>query len=126
MRLLGALMLLLLLIVGAAIVISMGIQREADALLAMAEEIQGVIANEDWEKARELTENLVERWNTVSQTWDVFIQHAELDQLTTIAARLEAAVVNKDKSGSFIEAAAFTVGLESIQQQEILLFRNVF
>lgn len=125
MRLLVALTVILVLFLSFGIYMQHQILKTASQLRESLPLVEEKVKAGHWESARQDTKELLKTWNTIQDTWDLFISHHEIDELELLFARALSFIESKDESSALAELAGLKKQLSHIYRKEIFNLQNV-
>ncbi len=126
MRLLGSVIVILLLIVGADIWINHKLQSTADGLVEQIDQLSLQIKENQWQNAVEQTEEFEQEWKQKAEWWPMYIEHQEMDNIEFSLARFKEYVASEDDALSLGQLSEIRTMIEHIPRKEDIDLGNIF
>ena len=92
--------------------------KELDNILRLSKE-------EDFDKAYELSQNLVKRWKVTIKHFDKYLYHDYIDDITKQMASLPVFTKNKDVSAIEAQIEEIKIQLTSLKESELPYLHNI-
>lgn len=89
-------------------------------------QLEDLIKNSEWDKAAKSSNDMLERWKKQSQIIPLFVNHAEVDNLTNELLKLTQYVECKTLDESLASTHVVKFWLDNIRSLQKLNFENVF
>lgn len=89
-------------------------------------QIKNHIENSDWDKAIELADDLEKQWDKYEDTTSIFINHNDVDIITTEVAKLKEYLHGKDINESFASLATIQCQFKKLHKLEKISLENIF
>ena len=120
-----ALLLLLLMVVGCLLNLRY-LKRFTDTLLTETEEAWQAVQENDWERARSCTEQLLQQWKDADGYTHVFIRHSEISMTTEAICSFLGHLSQESPGDTYGAWQALRAQLESLYGMERLSFGSIF
>lgn len=91
-----------------------------------SDQLEDLIKSSNWEKAAESANGMLERWKKQSSIIPMFINHAEVDNLTNELLKLTQFVECKTTDESLASTHVVKFWLDNIRSLQKINFENVF
>jgi hypothetical protein len=89
-------------------------------------QLEDLIKNSEWDKAAESANDMLERWKRQSRIIPMFVNHAEVDNLTNELLRLTQFVECKTADESLASTHVVKFWLDNIRSLQKINFENIF
>ena len=120
-----AIVVLIIVIAGSSIYVQSHMSNDAAVLEEAISKIERSVSSGDWQGAKTGLSELDTHWNKTKVIWAMLIDHAEIDNIESTLARMEAAVAQKDVKISLPEAAVLKQYIRHIPARETPGIRNI-
>ena len=105
---------------------SYSMEKSSNELLVIIEHLEKTISTGNWEEAQEIFDKLQKRWNNMSPSWRMFINHNELDQLEISLNKAKELIEVENKDLSRVEVSLIKFLVRDIYLKERLTLENIF
>jgi hypothetical protein len=83
------------------------------------------VRDKNWSEAKENAATLSRKWDKISQRWNLFTEHEEIDAINGTVMRLRAFVEEEDTAGSLSEGTAALQLFRHIPEKESITLTNI-
>lgn len=125
MRLLGIIIVILLLIIGADFWINHKLQVATDDLIQQIDQVTMQIKENQWHDAEEQTEKLETEWKEEAEWWPIFLEHQEMDNIEFSMAKFKEYVATENNSLSLGQLSELRTMIEHIPKKEAINIKNI-
>ncbi|MBM7582236.1 replicative DNA helicase [Caldicoprobacter guelmensis] len=87
--------------------------------------LESAIKSDSWEMADSELESLTKLWGQTKNSWQIFINHEEIDNIEATLARVKQLVKLQEKTDSLSEISALRLYIAHIPQKESLCLVNI-
>lgn len=102
------------------------LKKTAAVLKLQIEYIKAYVESDDYENAKKAYDTLEKNWNKVSNMWDVFTEHDDVEEFDSSMKSLNAYIVQEEKSDCVNEIAQLLQRIEHILKSESVSLATVF
>lgn len=92
----------------------------------IANSLESTINNESWDKAYDISKELLEDWRKDSKTISAYINHLQIEAINDQVLKLTQYIETKDKSESLAVVHEIKFFLQSILSLEKVTISNIF
>ncbi|MBU5676779.1 DUF4363 family protein [Alkaliphilus sp. MSJ-5] len=125
MRIVVVTLLILVIFIVGTFLINQYINRSCEKLLEDIKILNKSINENEWNKAKDHLENLKVQWKDTKKTWQLFLEHYEMDVIDIAIARLNQYVEIEERALALGELAEFRLLISHIKDKEGLKLQNV-
>lgn len=93
-----------------------------DSLAALEEEIE----NQNWDSASKKLEEFHSKWDKISSSWSMLIDHYEIDSIELLLSQIVAYVKNQDKTEALANMSSLKTLIKHIPEKEAFNLKNIF
>lgn len=101
------------------------LERTATGLAQLLLATQDAVLVEDWNKAEEMLNASLARWEALQQAWSALINHKEVDEIQMTLERAKEYVANQEKTSALAELAVAKLLVEHVPGKEKLSLSNI-
>jgi uncharacterized protein YoxC len=122
---------ILLIAIPLAVIIGLGIfmqgmlDRNADEISKLLDELEKQVNSENWEQADAKLEKISKDWQPVRKKWQAVIDHFEIDRIDDTFSRLKAFVKAEEDEDCLAEIAVLKQTFQHIPEKERMNFSNI-
>lgn len=87
--------------------------------------LESAIKNDNWDMANDELESFTRLWGKTKNSWQIFINHEEIDNIDATLAKVKQLVKLKEKTDSLSEISALRLFIVHIPQKESLCLVNI-
>ena len=84
------------------------------------------VKSKEWDKAHQQLQLVDEKWGKIKDSWAVFLDHQEIDNIELSLSKMREYVKNGDKIQSLAEISLLKLLFEHIPEKEKFSFKNIF
>ncbi len=88
--------------------------------------LEAAIKNDNWPSADNQVKAITRLWNENKKSWQIFINHEEVDNIDSSLARVKQLVEIREKADALAEIAVLKLFILHIPEKESLSLVNVF
>lgn len=88
-------------------------------------DIKNYIESSDWDKAIEVAEDLDKKWDKYEDTTSIFVNHNDIDIITTEITKLKKYLQCKDTNESFASLATIECQFKKLHKLEKISLENI-
>jgi len=125
MRVVVATLLILIIFVTGTFMINQNINQSCERLLEDIKVLDESVKNSEWNNAKDQLTNLKREWENTRKTWELFLEHNEMDSIDVVVARLDQYVEIEERSLALGEIAEFRLLISHIKDKESFKLGNV-
>ena len=111
--------------IGFAVWTQHSLAASAEKLEQSLSSLESAIKNDNWEMANNELESFNQLWRKTKNSWQIFINHEEIDNIDATLARVKQLVSLKAKADSLSEISALRLFIVHIPQKESLCLVNI-
>lgn len=126
MKVLVIMLAITIIFVGFAIWTQRSLETSAEKLEQNLSSLEQAIKGDNWEMANAELESVNQLWERTKNSWQIFIDHEEIDNIDATLARIKQLVSLKEKADSLSEISALKLYIVHIPQKESLRLVNIF
>lgn len=89
-------------------------------------QIKNNIEDNDWDKAIELADDLEKQWDKYEDRTSIFVNHNDVDIITTEVAKLKEYLRGKDINESFASLSTIQCQFKKLHKLEKISLENIF
>lgn len=112
--------------IGFAVWTQHSLAASAEKLEQRLSSLESAIKDDNWEMANDQLESFNQLWRKTKNSWQIFINHEEIDNIDATLARVKQLVSLKAKADSLSEISALRLFIVHIPQKESLCLVNIF
>jgi len=101
------------------------LENDSDVLENLILEIENHVLMDRWEEAGLKEKQLKAQWEKYEKKWPMFIDHAEVDNISYHLSELEVFVENKDRTLSEAKLSVLKLLVKNIPQKEYAILQNI-
>jgi hypothetical protein len=116
----------LLLIIGIGIFTQGMLQRDANEITGLLDQLEEQVRTKDWEKAAASLDQISKAWQPARDKWQALIDHFETDRIDEAFSRLKAYIHAEEDEECLAEIAVLKQTFLHIPEKERLNFSNIF
>ncbi len=88
-------------------------------------QLEANVEKEDWQKAKDNIDKLMEKWEGTKKSWLTFLEHSEIDNIDIVLARLEKFVEIEENTEASGEIAELKFLIKHIVEKEAFRMVNI-
>jgi len=112
--------------IGFAVWTQHSLAASAEKLEQRLNSLESAIKDDNWEMANDQLESFNQLWRKTKNSWQIFINHEEIDNIDATLAKIKQLVSLKAKADSLSEISALRLFIIHIPQKESLCLVNIF
>ena len=102
------------------------LQNDADKMSLQLEKLETNVEHKNWEKAESHVKQIDRAWKPIRFTWQILIDHAEVDRIDESLVRAKKSIFLKEQSDSLVEISVLRQMLLHLPEKERPHIENIF
>ncbi len=102
------------------------LQNDADKMSLQLEKLETNVEHKNWEKAESHVKQIDRAWKPIRFTWQILIDHAEVDRIDESLIRTKKCISLKEQSDSLVEISVLRQMFLHLPEKEKPYIENIF
>ncbi len=126
MRVVVVTIVILIIFIAGTFMLDNYINNSCDDLLEDIKALNKLIEEKEWNKAKDELFKVRKEWESTKKSWQLFLEHYEMDSMDIAIVRLDQYVKIEDRSLALGEIAELELLISHIKGKESLKLQNIF